>query len=118
MAWKPSNSCGTSTRTDCLAAYSDYSWEAMAERLEFGDQLLILKKPFDSLEIRQMANALTWKWQLAQDAALKCSAWSAPSRNACTNWVSHLLQYDASPNCPTAPCWAIADPGHRRLPAP
>ena len=48
-------------------AYSDYSWEAMTERLAFSDQLLILKKPFDSLEIRQMASALTVKWQMTQD---------------------------------------------------
>jgi CheY-like chemotaxis protein len=34
-------------------AHSDYSWEQMAERLELGDRLLILKKPFDSIEIRQ-----------------------------------------------------------------
>src|SRR3989344_2072205 len=52
-------------------AYSDYSFEAIEARLKYNDQLLILKKPFDNLEIRQMASALTWKWQLAQDAALK-----------------------------------------------
>ncbi|MFD2271711.1 response regulator [Undibacterium arcticum] len=52
-------------------AYSDYSWETMSERLELGDRLLILKKPFDNIEIRQMANALTVKWQMTQDAALK-----------------------------------------------
>src|SRR5450830_472164 len=28
-------------------AYSDYSWEDIDERLELGDRLLILKKPFD-----------------------------------------------------------------------
>ena len=40
-------------------AFSDYSWETMSERIEFDDQLLILKKPFDTLEIRQMASAMT-----------------------------------------------------------
>ncbi|WP_020681183.1 putative bifunctional diguanylate cyclase/phosphodiesterase [Marinobacterium rhizophilum] len=54
-------------------AHSDYSWEQMAERLELGDRLLILKKPFDSIEIRQMASALTVKWQMTQDAAFKMS---------------------------------------------
>ena len=52
-------------------AYSDYSWEDIAERLELGDRLLILKKPFDAIEIRQMASALTVKWQMTEDAALK-----------------------------------------------
>ena len=52
-------------------AYSDYSWEDIDARLAFGDRLLILKKPFDAIEIRQMASALTTKWQLNADAALK-----------------------------------------------
>ncbi|MFL9848146.1 GGDEF/EAL domain-containing response regulator [Pseudomonas chlororaphis] len=52
-------------------AYSDYSWEDIAERLQLGDRLLILKKPFDAIEIRQMASALTVKWQMTEDAALK-----------------------------------------------
>src|SRR3546814_11685645 len=52
-------------------AYSDYSWEDIAERLELGDRLLILKKPFDAIEIRQMASTLTVKWQMTEDAALK-----------------------------------------------
>ncbi|MBC3272304.1 EAL domain-containing protein [Pseudomonas sp. SWRI81] len=85
-------------------AYSDYSWEAMAERLAFGDQLLILKKPFDSLEIRQMANALTWKWQLAQDAALKMLALeqTIEARVHELLKVSHLLQYDALTGLPNS----------------
>ena len=52
-------------------AYSDYSFEAIEARLKYNDQLLILKKPFDAIEIRQMANALTTKWQISADAALK-----------------------------------------------
>ncbi|MFJ2320357.1 putative bifunctional diguanylate cyclase/phosphodiesterase [Pseudomonas sp. NPDC087817] len=85
-------------------AYSDYSWEAMAERLEFGDQLLILKKPFDSLEIRQMANALTWKWQLAQDAALKMLGLerTIEARVHELLKVSHLLQYDSLTGLPNS----------------
>jgi len=85
-------------------AYTDYSWEAMAERLEFGDQLLILKKPFDTLEIRQMANALTWKWQLAQDAALKLLSLeqTIEARVHELLKVSHLLQYDALTGLPNS----------------
>jgi diguanylate cyclase (GGDEF)-like protein len=85
-------------------AYSDYSWEAVAERLQFGDQLLILKKPFDILEIRQMANALTWKWQLAQDAALKLLGLeqTIEARVHELLKVSHLLQYDALTGLPNS----------------
>jgi len=52
-------------------AYSDYSWEEMDQRLEMNDRLLILKKPFDAIEIRQLASTLTVKWQMTEDAALK-----------------------------------------------
>lgn len=52
-------------------AYSDYSWEDIDQRLALNDRLLILKKPFDAIEIRQMASALTVKWQMTEDAELK-----------------------------------------------
>lgn len=54
-------------------AYSDYSWEDIDQRLALNDRLLILKKPFDAIEIRQMASALTVKWQMTEDAELKMS---------------------------------------------
>jgi signal transduction histidine kinase len=47
-------------------AYSDYSWDDMIARLGGSDRLLILKKPFDTVEVLQLANALTEKWQLLQ----------------------------------------------------
>ena len=47
-------------------AYSDYTWSETLERLGQSDQLLILKKPFDSTEIRQLATALTEKWNAAR----------------------------------------------------
>ncbi|WLI13766.1 MULTISPECIES: bifunctional diguanylate cyclase/phosphodiesterase [Pseudomonas] len=85
-------------------AFSDYTWEAMAERLEFGDQLLVLKKPFDSLEIRQMASALTWKWQMAQDAAIKVQTLeqTIEARVHELLKVSHLLQYDVLTELPNS----------------
>ena len=52
-------------------AYADYSWEEILERLNVADRLLILKKPFDAIEVRQLASALTAKWQMARQAALK-----------------------------------------------
>ena len=47
-------------------AYSDYSWEQTIEKLGSSDHLLILKKPFDSVEISQLASALTEKWNVAK----------------------------------------------------
>jgi signal transduction histidine kinase len=52
-------------------AYSDYSWGEIVERLGRSENLLILKKPFDSAEVAQLASALTEKWVLARQASLK-----------------------------------------------
>ena len=52
-------------------AFSDSTWEEVLARLEVRDRLLILKKPFDPIEIYQLACALTAKWQMTRDAGLK-----------------------------------------------
>lgn len=85
-------------------AYSDYSWEEITERLEFGDQLLILKKPFDHLSIRQMASALTVKWQMAQDADAKMLSLERTIAERVHELlkVSHLLQYDVLTELPNS----------------
>jgi two-component system NtrC family sensor kinase len=50
------------------SAYSDHSWSDLRARLGDRDALLILKKPFDTIEVIQCAHALTSKWNLARDA--------------------------------------------------
>ena len=52
-------------------AYSDYSWEEISKKLGLTDRLLILKKPFDPLEITQIATSLSEKWLLKQKAHIK-----------------------------------------------
>ena len=52
-------------------AYSDYSWDEMISRLGISDRLVILKKPFDNVEVVQLAHALCEKWRLRQEAQLK-----------------------------------------------
>jgi len=52
-------------------AYSDHSWEEISLQLSRTDQLLFLKKPFDSIELRQVAAAQTSRWCLAQIANRK-----------------------------------------------
>lgn len=49
-------------------AYSDYTWEETIEELGLTDNLLILKKPFDSVSVRQLACSLTKKWRLMQES--------------------------------------------------
>ncbi|MBK7404506.1 MAG: EAL domain-containing protein [Phycisphaerales bacterium] len=52
-------------------AYSDHPWAEIVARLGRSDRLLLLKKPFDHSEVWQLALALTQKWNLARQAALK-----------------------------------------------
>ena len=48
-------------------AYADYSWAEIQKVLGESDSLLILKKPFDNVEVLQMAHALTRKWELSRE---------------------------------------------------
>jgi two-component system cell cycle sensor histidine kinase/response regulator CckA len=46
-------------------AYSDYSWQEMIRKVGKTDSLVVLKKPFDNIEVLQLAHALTQKWTLS-----------------------------------------------------
>jgi len=52
-------------------AYSDYSWEEMLAKLGYSDRLVILKKPFDNVEVLQLAISMTEKWRLYLQAKLR-----------------------------------------------
>jgi PAS domain S-box-containing protein len=52
-------------------AYSDYAWEEMVRKIGRSDSLLILKKPFDNIEVLQLANALTQKWSLSHEVTCR-----------------------------------------------
>jgi two-component system sensor histidine kinase/response regulator len=47
-------------------AYSDYTFDEIIAELGQTDRLLILKKPFDPVEVRQLASAMTEKWNVIQ----------------------------------------------------
>jgi len=47
-------------------AYSDYSWHEIRTRVAHPERLVILKKPFDNMEVLQLADGLTEKWRLAR----------------------------------------------------
>ncbi len=59
------------TQIVICTAYSDYSWDEMIAKVGYSDRLVLLKKPFDNVEVLQLACALTEKWRLAQEAKLK-----------------------------------------------
>jgi len=52
-------------------AYSDYTWEDMFARLGTGDRMLILKKPFEPIEVLQIAHNLTEKRRLRRRSKTK-----------------------------------------------
>ncbi len=52
-------------------AFSDHPWHQIATRLGKTDRLLILRKPFDAVEVEQLASSLTHKWNLAQEVCSK-----------------------------------------------
>lgn len=52
-------------------AYSDQSWEAVLERIGGNHQLLILRKPFENIEVWQIAHALCQKWKAELSARIR-----------------------------------------------
>ena len=47
-------------------AYSDHSWEDIVRIVGRSSSVVILKKPFDNIEVLQLAHALTEKWRLSR----------------------------------------------------
>ncbi|MEK6804993.1 MAG: ATP-binding protein [Nitrospirota bacterium] len=66
-------------QTVICTAYTDYPWEEIVHRLGNDDRLLILQKPFSSVEVLQLATSLTKKWNLAQQAKVRLEAAEAAS---------------------------------------
>jgi two-component system sensor histidine kinase/response regulator len=52
-------------------AYSDYSWEGMLRKLGYSERMVVLKKPFDAIEVMQLAVAMTKKWRLNLQTKLR-----------------------------------------------
>jgi hypothetical protein len=52
-------------------AHSDYSWGQLTERLGVSDRVLFQRKLFDSIEVQQIASALTTKWELGRTVNLR-----------------------------------------------
>ena len=52
-------------------AHTDYSWQDMLRQLAHPDRFLVLKKPFEAIEVLQLAHSLTAKWELGRQARLR-----------------------------------------------
>lgn len=78
-------------------AFADYTWEDLGKKLGRSDRLLILKKPFDPIEVVQLASALTEKWNSARRerenlAEARRAELEARAYAASITTVNHALQ--------------------------
>jgi CheY-like chemotaxis protein len=62
-------------------AYADYSWEEIYRKLGESDSFFILKKPFDNVEVLQLAHALTRKWMVTRQACARSADLDETVRN-------------------------------------
>ena len=62
-------------------AHSDYSWGEIREALGPTDNVVILKKPFDKVEVLQLAHALSRKWMLAREVDFQIASLDAAVEN-------------------------------------
>jgi diguanylate cyclase (GGDEF)-like protein len=88
------------------SAHSDYDWSDVIARLGQTDRLLVLKKPFEPIEVLQCASALTRKWQheralLAQVETLEnVVAARTEKLEAANRQLRHLATHDALTGLP------------------
>jgi sigma-B regulation protein RsbU (phosphoserine phosphatase) len=54
------------TEVVVITAFSDYSWEDIIAQLGTSDHVLILRKPFDAVSIKQITLAMCTKWELSR----------------------------------------------------
>jgi signal transduction histidine kinase len=78
-------------------AFSDYTWGETVARLGQSDRLLVLKKPFDAIEVCQMASALVEKWNLTQSErrhleSARAAECEARAYAASLETVNHALE--------------------------
>lgn len=90
-------------------AYSDYSWGDIENTLGLSSGLLILKKPFDPIEVRQLAAALSEKWRLARQTSRRLRHLAQndpltglPNRRAFHEYLSAAITRADSAHRPTA----------------
>lgn len=88
------------------SAYTDYDWLELLGRLGHSDKLIVVKKPFEPIEVLQCASALSQKWQHAR--ALKRQLENLESEvtdrtsglEAANRQLRHLASHDALTGLP------------------
>jgi CheY-like chemotaxis protein len=73
-------------------AYSDYTWSETVKRLGETNRLLILKKPFDVIEVRQMASALVSKWRQARQIEWQMNELRRARAQISVDYVETLIE--------------------------
>jgi len=88
------------------SAHSDYDWTDVVARLDHSDKLLVVKKPFEPIEVLQCANALTRKWQNEQVLRRQVESLEAVVEDrtrgleAANRQLRHLATHDALTGLP------------------
>ena len=78
-------------------AYSDYSWTDMRAKVGQPDNLVILKKPFDNIEVQQLAHALTKKWWLNRQSELQLEELAAANASLLVSEERFSKAFNESP---------------------
>jgi two-component system cell cycle sensor histidine kinase/response regulator CckA len=78
-------------------AYADYSWEEMRAKVGEPDSLLVLKKPFDNIEVQQLAHALTKKWLLNFQTRLQMAELAKANQSLATSEERFSKAFHESP---------------------
>ena len=86
-------------------AHSDHTWDDVLLRLGYNDRLLLLKKPFESDEARQLALALSEKASLAlmQDKKLDELRLEVAKRRDAEHELRQMAHRDALTSLPNRP---------------
>jgi diguanylate cyclase (GGDEF)-like protein len=88
------------------SAHSDYDWSDVVARLGQTDRLLVVKKPFEPIEVLQCASALARKWQheralLFQVETLESVVAARTEKlEAANRQLRHLATHDALTGLP------------------
>jgi CheY-like chemotaxis protein len=77
--------------------FADRSWEEMVRTLGYLDRMIVLIKPFNNIEVFQLAVAMTEKWRLNQQAKLRLDNLEKLVQSA---WEIYLPQVETLPKPP------------------
>lgn len=88
------------------SAHSDYEWSEVLARLKNSDRLLVLRKPFEPIEVQQCASALCQKWHNERmirnqvSSLEKAVAARTHGLEAANRQLRHLATHDALTGLP------------------